>query len=141
MGFYRDHSKFMAVITPFGFFVPTRLGFGGSNGPAYMQRLSDYVYGYMKRLSDYVYGDLEDVCVYIDDILVASSDWTSHLESLREVFQGTRDAKLRIGVDKVKFALFNIDYVGLHLTKDGIKPQEIHANTIIKFAVSQDVKS
>ena len=52
----------MAVITPSGIFVPTRLGFGGSNGPDYMQRLSDYVYG-----------DLEDVCVYIDDILIASS--------------------------------------------------------------------
>ena len=79
MGFYRNHSKFMAVITPFGIFVDTILGFGGSNGPAFMQRLSDYVYG-----------DLEDVCVYIDDILIASSDWTSHLESLREVLQKKR---------------------------------------------------
>jgi hypothetical protein len=51
MGFYRDHSKFIAVITPFGIFIPTRLGFGGSYGSAYMQRLSDYVYV-----------DLEDVC-------------------------------------------------------------------------------
>jgi hypothetical protein len=129
MGFYRDHSK-MAVLTPFGIFVPSRLGFGGSNGPAYM-----------RRLSDYVYGDLEDVCVYIVDILIASSDWTSHLESLREVFQGTRDAKLRIAVNKVKFALFNIEYVGLYLTKDGIKPQEVHSNTIIQFDVPQDVKT
>jgi len=58
MGFYRDHSNFMAVITPFGIFIPTRLGFGGRNGPANVQRLSDYVYG-----------DLEDVCIRI-----ASSD-------------------------------------------------------------------
>ena len=43
MGFYRNHSKFMAVITPFVIFVPKRLGIGGSNGPVYMQRLSDYV--------------------------------------------------------------------------------------------------
>ena len=83
-------------------FIPTRLGFGGSNCPAYM-----------RRLSNYLYGDLEDVCVYIDDILIASSDWTSHLESLREVFQRTRDAKLRIAVSKAQFALSSIDYVGL----------------------------
>jgi hypothetical protein len=70
----------MAAIAPFGIFIRTRLGFGGSNGPVYMQRLSDYVYG-----------DL-DVCVYIDDILIASSDSTGNLESLREVFQRTRDA-------------------------------------------------
>jgi len=72
MGFYQDHSKFTAVITPFGILVPTKLGFGGSNCSANMQRLSDYAYG-----------NLEDVCVYIDDTLIASSDWTSHLESLR----------------------------------------------------------
>ena len=54
MGFYRDHLQFMAVITPFGIFIPTRLGFGGSNGPASMQRLPDYVYG-----------DLEDVCLWV----------------------------------------------------------------------------
>jgi hypothetical protein len=29
MGYYKDHRKLMAVITPFGVFVPTRLGFGG----------------------------------------------------------------------------------------------------------------
>jgi len=68
MRFYRNHSKFIAVITPFGIFIPTLLDFGGSNGPAYMQGLPEYVNG-----------DQEDVCIYIDDILTASSDWTSHL--------------------------------------------------------------
>jgi hypothetical protein len=130
MGFYRDHSKFMAVITPFRIFIPIRLGFGGSNGPVYMQSLYDYVYR-----------NLEYVCVYIDDILIASSNWTSHLESLREIFNRMRDAEVRIAFNKVKLALFSIDYVGLYLTKDGIKPQEVHANTIIQFAVSQDVKT
>jgi len=41
----------------------------------------------------------------------------------------------------VKFALFSIDYVGLNLTKDGIKSQEAHANTMIQFAVPQNVKT
>ena len=31
--------------------------------------------------------------------------------------------------------------MGLYLTKDGIKPQEVHTNTIIQFAVPQDVKN
>ena len=82
------------------------MGFADSNGPKYMQRLFDFVHE-----------DLEDVCVYIDDILIASSDWTNHLESLREVFQRIREATLRIDVNKVKFPLFSIDYVGLYFTK------------------------
>jgi len=36
MGFYRYPSKFMAGISPFRIFIPTRLGFGGSNGPVYI---------------------------------------------------------------------------------------------------------
>jgi len=52
-----------------------------------------------------------------------------------------RDAKLRIDVNKFKSALFNIDNVGVYLTKDVIKPQEVHANTIIQFAVPQDIKT
>jgi len=31
--------------------------------------------------------------------------------------------------------------VGLKITKDGIKTQEVHANTIIQFAVPQDIKT
>ena len=31
--------------------------------------------------------------------------------------------------------------MGLYLTKDGIKPQEVHANTIIQFSVPRDVKT
>ena len=55
---------FMADIIPFGIFVFTRLGLGGSNGPTYMQRVYDYVHG-----------NLEDFCIYIDDwVFIASSD-------------------------------------------------------------------
>ena len=43
--------------------------------------------------------------------------------------------------DYSKFGLFSIDYVGLYPTKDGIKPQGVHANPIMQFAVSQDVKT
>ena len=85
LGFYRDNSKFMAAITPFGIFIPKRLGFGGSNGPAYMQRLSDYVYK-----------DLGDACVYIDEVIIASSDWISHLEVLEKYFKARKMLNSRL---------------------------------------------
>ena len=71
MRFYQDHSRSMAVISPYGIFIPNRLGFGGNNGPAGMQRLSD-------NLCE----DLDELFVSIDDILVTSTDWTRHLERL-----------------------------------------------------------
>jgi hypothetical protein len=42
MGFYKNHSKFTIVITPFGVFIPTRLAFRGKNGPDKMQRIADH---------------------------------------------------------------------------------------------------
>jgi hypothetical protein len=48
----------MAVITPFGIFIPTRLGFGGKNEPAKMQRIADHLFT-----------NFPSACVYIDDIL------------------------------------------------------------------------
>jgi len=36
---------------------------------------------------------------------------------------------------------FILNYEGLYLTKGGIKPEELDANTMIKFAVPQDVKT
>ena len=42
MSFYKDHSKYMAVITPFGVSNPTRLEFGAKNGPGKMQRIADH---------------------------------------------------------------------------------------------------
>jgi len=67
MEFYRDHSKFMAVINPFGIFIPTRLGFGGSNGPAYMQRLSDYVYGVLEDVCDTGPGSVGEMVAWITE--------------------------------------------------------------------------
>jgi len=75
----------------------------------------------------------------INNILIASSDWTNPFDSLWEVFQRTTDAKFTIAVNRVEFALFSIDYVGLCLTKDDIKSEDVHANAITPFAISQDV--
>jgi hypothetical protein len=64
----------------------------------------------------YGFGAME---FYRDHILVLFSDWRNHLESLREVFQRTSDAKLRIIVEKVRFALFSIEYAGSTSQKMG----------------------
>jgi len=32
-------------MTPFGVFIPTRLGFAGKNGPAKMEGIADHVFG------------------------------------------------------------------------------------------------
>ncbi|XP_062533714.1 uncharacterized protein LOC134202723 [Armigeres subalbatus] len=60
-----------------GLFQFTRLPFGLVNSPATLARLMDEVLGY---------GELEpSVFVYLDDIVVASSTFEAHIQSLKEV--------------------------------------------------------
>ena len=44
MGLYKDHSKYITLTTPFGVFIPTRLGVGGKNGTAKMRRIADHLF-------------------------------------------------------------------------------------------------
>ena len=58
--------------------------------------------------------------VYIDDILVFSSSFESHLDHLSQVFQRLRDANLRLKPSKCEFAVKEVKYLGHLFSKDGI---------------------
>lgn len=47
----------------------------------------------------------ECVFVYIDDLLVVSADFDTHLERLKLVAESLRKANLTINVDKSKFVM------------------------------------
>lgn len=71
-----------------------RMPFGLCNATQTMCRLMDTVMG----------GDLRDsVFVYIDDLLIVSLDFDSHIEKLNTVAERLRKANLTINVKKSKF--------------------------------------
>ena len=69
-----------AVITPFGLFEFLRMPFGLKNTAQTFQRLMDTVLQ-----------GLDFLFVYLDDILVASTNQDEHLEHLRILLQVQRD--------------------------------------------------
>jgi len=92
MGYYKDHGNYTAVITPIGVLAPTRLTFGGKNGPAKMQRICDHLFA-----------DIDSVCVYINEILVTTETFEEHLSVLEKVFEKIREAQFRVSVKKANF--------------------------------------
>ncbi len=75
------HTVFIKVevrwtITPFGLFEFLCMPFGLKNAAQAFQRLMDQVCR-----------GLEEVFVYIDDILIASSNASEHKRHLRQLFQ------------------------------------------------------
>ena len=81
-----------AIITPFGLFEFVRMPFGLKNAAQAFQRLMDSVCQ-----------GLDSTFVYIDDILVASEDSTTHEQHLRQLFQRLKEQGLVINVAKCRF--------------------------------------
>lgn len=80
------------------------------------------------------------VFVYLDDLLVASADFEEHLQLLREIAKRLELAGLTINVEKSKFVLKSIEYLG-YIVGDGTlsaNPEKVRA--IAEFPVPKTVK-
>ena len=99
------------VITPFGLFVFDRTPFGLKNAGQDFQRMMDEIMG-----------DIPHVFVYIDDILIASTTPTEHIEDLRQVFD-TLDANgLVVNPAKCVLGRDSLEFLGYRLDAEGITP-------------------
>ncbi len=97
-----------AFICPWGKWECRRMPFGLCNAPATFQKL-------MNR----VLSGCEEFCnVYIDDILVGSSNWLEHLAHLRIVFNKLEAAGLTCQVTKCDFGKKHLEFLG-HRIGDG----------------------
>ncbi|GFT01948.1 retrovirus-related Pol polyprotein from transposon opus [Trichonephila clavipes] len=71
------------------------------------------------------------VRVYIDDVIISSPLFTHHVEHLREVFRLLQDAGLTLNKEKCKFGCDELKYLGLIISKEGIKTDETMVRAIV----------
>ena len=87
--------------------------FGLCNAPATFSRLMDHVLS----------GHHWETCLfYLDDIIVFSSTWETHLARLRQVFERLRHANLKLGAEKCAFAAKVVSYLGHRVTEQVLLP-------------------
>lgn len=99
-----------------------RMPFGLCNSAQTMCRLMDIVIPSELR---------EHVFVYIDDLLIVSADMPTHFKRLRLVAESLRKANLTINVEKSKFCIKSITYLG-HIVGGGClkaDPERVRAIT------------
>ena len=65
---------------------------------------------------------LECALNYLDDIMVFSETWESHLRHLKEVFKQLKDADLKIKCSKCEFFKSKVHYLGYLLGTDSVQP-------------------
>ena len=119
-----------AVITPFGLFEFLRMPFGLKNAAQAFQRFMDEV---CRGLEEFIF-------VYIDDILVASSNAKEHRRHLRLLFQWLAKYGLIVNVAKCVFGVDTIDFLGHRVTAQGITPLPERVEAIRRFPRPQDAK-
>ena len=66
---------------------------------------------------------LHTVRVYIDDLFhVTKGSWAEHLSILDDMFTNLQKTGLKVNASKSCFAAHNSDYVGYHVTREGVMP-------------------
>ena len=111
-----------AVITPFGSLEWLFMPFGLRNSGNTFQRMMDRV-GL----------DLPFVFVYLDDMLVASPDFATHLVHLRRVFERLRNFGLVYNPAKCLFACSTVPFLGHEVSAAGIRPLDRHATAVSEY--------
>ena len=130
-GFYQisiaenDQPK-TAMQTPFGMFIYLRMPFGLRNAPPTFQR-------YMTM----VVSGMENVQVYIDDIVVYTQTYEHHKEVLWELFRRLAEHGLVINSEKSKFFRQQIEYLGYEITPSGYRPLEVILPKVEKIPTPQ----
>ena len=124
-----DESKKLVVInTHKGLFRYNRLPFGVSAAPAIFQRTIEGV----------LHG-IPNVCVYLDDILVTGGSEETHLETLNKVLSRLEEAGMRLKRTKCAFLLPAVEYLGHHISAEGIRPTQEKIRAIMEAPAPQDV--
>ena len=105
-------KKICTIVLPWGKYEYTRLPMGIKlAGDAFQQRMNDLL------------GHLPYVRCYIDDILIVTkSDWKEHLKCITTVLELMGNAGLKVNAEKSFFGRRELDYLGYHISQEGIRP-------------------
>lgn len=111
-----------AVTTPFGLFEYTAMPFGLRNAGQTFQR---HMHQVLSNL---------DFCIpYFDDLLVASSSESEHLDHLHQVFSRLKEYGLKLNQSKCVLGRSSVKFLGCLVTPEGVKPLPDKVDAINNF--------
>ena len=127
----KEAQQKTAFVTRNGLYEFTRMPFGVTNGPASFQRMMQLVLAKM-------YGIY--ALVYVDDTIVYSPDWETHLIHLEEIFKVFRRGKLVVKLEKCRFGRKEVPFLGHIIDAEGIKvdPAKVKAMVNMRSPVDKN---
>ena len=111
-------KEISAFATPYGLYQYKVMPFGMKNAPATFQRL-------INRLI----ADIDGCEAYIDDVIIYSNTWETHLEIMRKFLQRLREASLTINL----IGCGHVTYLGHIVGQGKVKPISAEIEAISAF--------
>lgn len=125
-----DREK-TAFTTPMGLFEFTRMPFGLSNAPATFQRLMHVCLGEE---------NLQSVLVYLDDVIIYSPDFDTHLVHLDAVLGKLSKHGLKLKPKKCCLLKPEVQYLGHRVSAKGVAPDPDKIKCIQEWPIPTTVK-
>jgi hypothetical protein len=113
-----------ACRTRYGSYEFLVMPFGLTNAPATFCTLMNDIF--REWLDDFV-------VIYIDNILIYSSSMEEHAEHHRKVFQRLRENKLYAKLEKCKFGVTEVDFLGHRITQEGLMMDDHKVKVILDW--------
>ncbi|XP_031347079.1 uncharacterized protein K02A2.6-like [Photinus pyralis] len=123
-----ESKKLVTINTHKGLFQCNTLPYGVASSP-----------GIFRQLTENIFAGIDNVVIFLDDILIASENEGIHIKTLMEVFQKLSQVNLKIQVNKCSFATTQIQHLGFIVDKEGIHTDPIKMEAIKKVKVPQNV--
>ncbi|UYV78615.1 K02A2.6-like [Cordylochernes scorpioides] len=126
----RDKEK-TAFTTAHGLYEFNVMPFGLCNAPATFERNMENILGNLRW----------QICLcYLDDVIIYSPDFPTHLKRLEAVFRCFRESNLRLNDKKCQFSFEELEILSYITSKHGIKPTEHNINAVRNFPRPTKVK-
>ena len=109
----------------------TRVPQGLSGSPMSFQRLMN------KVLQPYLGKDL---VIYLDDVLIFSRDFNTHIKAIDNCLAAFKRANLRLNPRKCTWATNSCEFLGHLITQEGISLSPSHTKAIQTYPVPKNVK-
>ena len=120
-----------AFITKYGLFEYRKMPFGLCNAPSTFQRCMELI---LKGLQ------WKTLLIYLDDVIIYSSDVQTHLDQLDIVLTRLHTAGLKLKPSKCDLIKSSVLYLGHVVSKDGLQPNPKITESITSWKVPKDMK-
>ena len=115
-------QEISAFVTASGLYLYKEMPFGLCNAPATFQRLMNMVVG-----------NLDSCVVYLDDVVVYSDNWNSHVLHIRQLFERLAAACLTVNPAKCEFAHATVMYLGHVVGQGQVRPVQAKVLAVEQF--------